>query len=213
MSIHKKELERMFSCVARLWKENVGTLGEIDSRYGDGDHGFTMGKIAALVEKRVAAWDEEPPKEFIEELSVGILGIGGGSAGPLYGTMVEGLSLPLAEATAVVDAPLLKEMLAASRDALYDITKARCGDKTMMDALIPAVQAALDAPDDVGQVLAAAAKGAAAGAEDTKDMVSKFGRARSYGQQTLGTKDAGAVSTALFFEGLARGFSESELMD
>jgi len=76
-----------------------------------------------------------------------------------------------------------------------------------MDALIPAAEAAALASDDPGAILSAAAQAAAEGAAATRDQVSKFGRARSYGQQTLGTEDAGALSTALFFQGLAQGFA------
>src|SRR5699024_11993946 len=75
---------------------------------------------------------------------------------------------------------------------------------SMMDALIPATEAiaAYDGADEAG-LLAAAAAAAAAGAENSRNFVSKFGRAKSYGEQTIGTPDAGAVSMAYFFRGLA----------
>ena len=82
---------------------------------------------------------------------------------------------------------------------------AKVGDKTMMDALIPASEAiaAYDGSDEQ-ELFAAAAEAAAKGAEATKQFVSKFGRAKSYGTQTIGTPDAGATSMACFFQGLAR---------
>ena len=79
------------------------------------------------------------------------------------------------------------------------------GDKTMMDALIPAVEAAQNAKDDVMAVLEAAKEAAARGAKESEQYVSKYGRARSYKEKTIGTPDAGAVSTSLFFAGLCDG--------
>ena len=124
------------------------------------------------------------------------------TAGPLYGTLIGGLAEPLGE-EAQIDGALLKKMLAGSLSSMEDITTAKVGDKTMMDALIPAVEAALAAPDEVKAVLDAAALAAADGAKASEGFVSKFGRARSYKEQTIGTPDAGAVSTALFFAGMA----------
>jgi dihydroxyacetone kinase-like protein len=128
--------------------------------------------------------------------------------------LIEGLGAPLSEAPlsgeAEIDAKTLKAMLAGSRDALFEVTKARRGDKTMMDAVIPAAEAAeAKDTDDIPSILAAAAKAGREGAESTTGMVSKFGRARSYGDATLGTKDAGALSAALFFEGLAAGLKKN----
>ena len=95
-------------------------------------------------------------------------------------------------------------MFAHALEALEDISGAKVGDKTMMDALIPATEAveAYEGGDEAG-LFAAAAAAAAEGAENSKNFVSKFGRAKSYGEQTIGTPDAGAVSMACFFRGLA----------
>ena len=102
----------------------------------------------------------------------------------------------------------VKKMLAASLEAMEDITTAKVGDKTMMDALIPAVEAAAQAEGDVPDVLKAAMEAAAQGAKKSEEFVSKFGRAKSYKEQTIGTPDAGAMSTALFFKGLWNGLTE-----
>lgn len=75
----------------------------------------------------------------------------------------------------------------------------------MMDALIPAVDAAQKADNDIMAILEAAKAAAAQGAKDSEQYVSKYGRARSYKEQTIGTPDAGAVSTSLFFAGLCDG--------
>lgn len=206
MLLTQQRLSTMMFRVAALWQANVDEFSAIDSRFGDGDHGVTIGKIANCLTAGVDGWGGKSIKEFLGDLGRAIMAVGGGSAGPLYGTLVGDLAEPLADETEI-DGAMLKRMLAAGRDGLFAITKARTGDKTMMDALIPAVDAALAAPDDPAAILAAAAAAAVAGAEATGGYVSRFGRARSYGEKTLGTKDAGACSTALLFQGLHEGFS------
>lgn len=129
----------------------------------------------------------------------------GGSAGPLYGALISGLGVLLEEDENELDEGGLRRMFAGILQELGDITTAKVGDKTMMDALIPAVEAAQSAEGDIRAILTAAADAAQAGAKASEDFVAKFGRARSYKEQTIGTPDAGAVSASLFIRGLAEG--------
>ena len=204
MLLSKAEITKMLRKAAQVWNENKDYLSEIDSRFGDGDHGVAIGKIAGLIEKSLDGWDDDDVETFLEDLGDNTMEIGGGSAGPLYGTMIGGLSGPL-EGNKPIDAGTLKEMFTECLSAMEDITNAGVGDKTMMDALIPASQAiaAYSGSDEAG-LFDAAAQAALQGAEASKQFVSKFGRAKSYGEQTIGTPDAGAASMAYFFQGLAR---------
>lgn len=204
MLLTKPEIIQMFKKIAQLWNENKEYLSQIDSRFGDGDHGITIGKIASLMEKSIEGWEDDDMETFIEDLGDNTMEIGGGSAGPLYGTMIGGLSGPL-EGNKPIDAKILKEMFTECLSAMEDITTAGIGDKTMMDALIPAVDAAQKAQDDIMAILEAAKEAAVRGAKESEQYVSKYGRARSYKEQTIGTPDAGAVSTSLFFAGLCDG--------
>lgn len=204
MLLAKQEIIQMFKKIAQLWNENKDYLSQIDSRFGDGDHGITIAKIAGLMEKSIEGWEDDDLETFIEELGDNTMEIGGGSAGPLYGTLIGGLSGPL-EGNKPIDAKILKEMFTECQSAMEDITTAGIGDKTMMDALIPAVDAAQKADNDIMAILEAAKAAAAQGAKDSEQYVSKYGRARSYKEQTIGTPDAGAVSTSLFFAGLCDG--------
>lgn len=204
MLLAKPEVIQMFKKIALLWNENKDYLSQIDSRFGDGDHGITIGKIASLMEKSIEGWEDDDMETFIEDLGDNTMEIGGGSAGPLYGTMIGGLSGPL-EGNKPIDAKILKEMFTECLSAMEDITTAGIGDKTMMDALIPAVDAAQKAQDDIMAILEAAKEAAVRGAKESEQYVSKYGRARSYKEQTIGTPDAGAVSTSLFFAGLCDG--------
>ena len=105
-----------------------------------------------------------------------------------------------------IDVPGLQAVFAQALEELNDMSGAKVGDKTMMDAIIPASEAIADyAGGDERGLFEAAAQAAAQGAEATRQFVSKFGRAKSYGTQTIGTPDAGAVSAAYFFRGLAQG--------
>ena len=205
MTIDRTGVAAMLTSAANLLAENADRLSEIDSRFGDGDHGITMGKIAKLLLERVPQWGDESIKDFLDDLGTAIMEVKGGSAGPLYGTMIGGLGVELGDDENELDGDGVKRMFAGCLSEMEDITTAKVGDKTMMDALIPAVEAVQAAQGEPADLLKAAAEAAEAGAKASEGFVSKFGRARSYKEQTIGTPDAGAVSTSLFIKGLAQG--------
>ena len=177
-------------------------LSDIDARFGDADHGLTMSKIAGAVSAAVEA-SEGGVKSMLDDAAMAVMELNGGSAVPLWNTWLDGMQ-ECAPDGGEIDVPGLKAVFSGALEALEDISGAKVGDKTMMDALIPATEAvgAYEGSDEAG-LFAAAAAAAAEGAENSKNFVSKFGRAKSYGEQTIGTPDAGAVSMACFFRGLA----------
>ena len=201
----KEVVARKMVNAAAALRAQTGLFGEIDSRFGDGDHGFTMGKIADLIDLHVAGWGDESFSGFFSKIGFAITEVRGGSAGPLYGTMIGGMGECLTQTQTTISAATLKSMFASSLSEMRGITTAKVGDKTMMDALIPAVEAAQAAPDDVDAILAAVSEAALSGAKASENFVSKFGRARSYKEQTIGTPDAGAVSVAVFLSAFAKG--------
>ena len=178
-------------------------LTEIDSRFGDADHGLTMAKIAGAIAQAVEE-SEGGIRAMLDDAAMAVMVLNGGSAVPLWNTWLDGLQEEAPEGDQV-DVPGLKAMFAHALEALSDISGAKVGDKTMMDALIPASRAIAEyeGADEEG-LFAAAARAAGEGAEATKNYVSKFGRAKSYGEKTIGTPDAGAVSMACFFQGMAQ---------
>lgn len=204
MTIDRTGIAAMLTSSANLLAAHTDRLSEIDSRFGDGDHGVTIGKIAKLLLERVPQWDDESIKDFLDDLGMSIMEVKGGSAGPLYGTMISGLAAELEDDETELDADGIKRMFSGCLSEMEDITDAKVGDKTMMDALIPAAEAAKAAQGTPADILNAA-DAAEAGAKASEGFASKYGRARSYKEQTIGTPDAGAVSTALFFRGLAQG--------
>ena len=178
-------------------------LTEIDSRFGDADHGLTMSKIAKAV-SAAAGESEGGIQAMLDDAAMAVMVLNGGSAVPLCNTWLDGLQEEAPEGNEI-DTAGIQAIFAKALKALSDMSGAKVGDKTMMDALIPASQAiaAYSGSDEAG-LFDAAAQAALQGAEASKQFVSKFGRAKSYGEQTIGTPDAGAASMAYFFQGLAR---------
>lgn len=178
-------------------------LTEIDSRFGDADHGLTMTKIAGAIAAAVDA-SEGGIQSMLDDAAMAVMVLNGGSAVPLWNTWLDGMQ-EAAPAGGEIDVAGIQAVFACALEALDEMSGAKVGDKTMMDALIPASEAiAAYAGSDEGELFAAAAKAAAEGAENSKNFVSKFGRAKSYGAKTIGTPDAGATSMAYFFQGLAQ---------
>ena len=178
-------------------------LTEIDSRFGDADHGLTMSKIAKAI-SAAAGESEGGIQAMLDDAAMAVMVLNGGSAVPLWNTWLDGLQEEAPEGNEI-DTAGIQAIFAKALKALSDMSGAKVGDKTMMDALIPASQAiaAYSGSDEAGP-FDAAAQAALQGAEASKQFVSKFGRAKSYGEQTIGTPDAGAASMAYFFQGLAR---------
>ena len=189
------------ACAAVLSAE--AELTEIDSRFGDADHGLTMAKIAKAISGAVDQ-PEGGIRSMLDGAATAVMALNGGSAVPLWNTWLDGMQEAAPEGDEI-DVAGLQAVFAQALEELSDMSGAKVGDKTMMDALIPASRAvAAYGGDDENELFAAAAKAAMEGAEATRGFVSKFGRAKSYGEKTLGTPDAGAMSMAYFFQGLAQ---------
>jgi dihydroxyacetone kinase-like protein len=128
------------------------------------------------------------------------------------GSLFMGMVDPVGEATEI-DSERLASMFAGGLAKLRAVSKAEVGDKTMLDALVPAVealQAAAAVGDSLAAALAAAATAAQTGAENTKNYRARFGKARNLGDRSLGHQDPGAASITLLFRGLADGAASLE---
>ncbi len=200
--ITKDELAARLKNACAEVRAAEGELTEIDSHFGDADHGLTMVKIANAIEGAVDEADGGI-QEMLDDVAMAVMVLNGGSAVPLWNTWLDGLQEEAPEADAA-DAAQLKAMFANALEELSDMSGAAVGDKTMMDAFIPACEAIAACEGDEAALFEAAAVAAEEGAENSKNFPSKFGRAKSYGDKTIGTPDAGAVSMARFFRGLAK---------
>ena len=201
------EMAAMLRGAAAQIRDNHELLGKLDSVGGDGDHGTTMVRAMANLEKAVDAASGKDLKTLLYDVGWGILGVDGGATGPLLGMFFMGMS-EAAEGRETLDALGLTDAFEAGVAGVRAQTKAQPGDKTMVDALVPAVMAASSATESGEDILSAlrhAADAAAAGAAATKDMQARFGRARNIKELSIGTPDAGATSVSLIFAGFLKG--------
>ncbi len=175
-------------------------LTRLDRDIGDGDHGENMHRGFQAVLAKLDADPDLAPGAALKLVAMTLMSTVGGAYGPLYGTAFLRASTALGDADAI-GPDAVAAALAAARDGVQARGKAVAGDKTMVDALIPAVAAAQG--DSVAQVLRAAASAAEQGAEDTIPLVARKGRASYLGERSAGHKDPGATSTAVILNALA----------
>jgi len=208
-TIGYQEVARMILAAAEKIRANHETLSKLDSATGDGDHGTSMVRTAAAMENGIQGDETRDLKNVLHGIGWSVMGVDGGSTGPLFGSLLMGMSEGVGEADAI-DCAAVAAMFEAGLAKVRKLTKAQVGDKTMMDALVPAVEALRKAAGEkatIGDALDRAAAAAAAGAEATADMQAKFGRARNLGERTVGHVDPGATSMSYIFQGFAAGIS------
>ena len=197
----------MLNAAANKIRVNCDQLSKLDSAIGHGAHGTTIARAMGIVEKAVQETDKKEIKALLNDVGWAVMGVDGGATGPLLGSFLMGLSDGIA-GQASLDCEAMAAMFEAGLSSVQNQTKARVGDKTMMDALIPAVKAFRDASKagkSIKQALQDAAEAAKRGALATKDFKARFGRAKNLGDRTLGFQDPGATSISLLFQGFFEG--------
>lgn len=188
----------------RVVQENRDYLSEIDGAIGDGDHGINMSKGFALCEKEILTRDIG----FSEGLCVlgdVLFNHIGGSMGPIYGLLFAEMGAHTRNMERI-DGPSFHSMLQSGIGALLEIITAEVGDKTLMDALVPAASAfemALEQGGSFSVALDAMQQAAIRGKEETKGMIAKHGRASRLGERSRGVIDAGAASCSLILSAMA----------
>ncbi len=197
-------IDRMIEAIA----ENKQYLSDIDGAIGDGDHGINMNKGFALTRE---ALDREPG-----DLSHGLLTLSkilmmriGGSMGPLYGKLFKTMGKAF-QGHEVIDAALFRDALEKVREAMAVLTPAKPGDKTLVDALYPAIDAftqAVDSGGGFGGALLVMKTAAGEGRDATREMVARLGRSSRLGERSRGVIDAGAASCALLLGVMADGIT------
>lgn len=187
-------------------------LTQLDAAIGDGDHGTNMTRGFNAVQKALAGQDASlSPGQLLTLAGKTLVSTVGGASGPLWGTALRraGRSLGKAEE---VDGPAMLAALDAGVDGVVEIGAATPGDKTMLDALQPAVDAlrrGLDSGVPFDVALASAAEAAEEGARATVPMQARKGRASYLGERSIGHQDPGATSVALVMRALERAVAAS----
>jgi len=204
-TIGQHELSQIFQSAAARIRERHAVLSELDSASGDGDHGATMLRIADQLGGALPPGESAEPKAILHDAGWRILSVDGGASSSLYGTFFLGMA-EAPECACPLDCPAMAAAFEAGLAGVSKQTRARPGDKTLMDALVPAIaslRAGADTGKSVGEAMQDAAEAARAGAESTSALTARFGRAKFLGEKTRGHQDPGALSMALLFEGFS----------
>ena len=198
-------MDRMIEAI----QENKQYLSDIDGAIGDGDHGINMNKGFSMTRE---ALDKEPG-----DFAHGLLTLAkilmmriGGSMGPLYGKIFKTMGLTFA-GHEEIDADLFGDALKGIKDGMSVLSAAKVGDKTLVDALYPAIDAFDKSSlqgDDFKTALLSMKSAAEEGRDATENMVAQIGRSSRLGERSKGVIDAGAASCALLLGIMADGIVE-----
>lgn len=191
-------LAEMVAAVARRVGEGRERLNRLDAKLGDGDHGTSISAAFALAVEQIAVLDQPEPAEIWLATAKALMNGMGGASGALFGTLFLKGVAPARGKGALTKLDV-EAMWRAGLDGVKARGKAGVGDKTMVDALQPAVDA-FAASDDFSGAWPAAAEAARAGAEASAAMIARQGRAKFLGERSIGHQDAGATTIALMFE-------------
>ena len=190
---------------------NGAYLSEIDGATGDGDHGINMTKGVRRTKEKLGEEKVTVP-QGLDMLGQVLLAEIGGAMGPLYGSFFIDMGTACGDASAI-DKEVFGKMLKAGAAAMQDLGGAKVGDKTMMDALVPAVEEydkAVAAGASFSEALTRMTGAAEKGKEATRGMVAKLGRASRLGERSRGILDAGAVSCSLILKTFADTLQSTE---
>jgi dihydroxyacetone kinase-like protein len=201
VTITHEAIEDWMKRFAAEMAENRAYLTKLDGAIGDGDHGTNMDRGMKKVLEKLEASEGDDIGASLKAVGMALVSSVGGAAGPLYGT----LFLQMGQATAGksdLDLPGFTAALDAGVQGVIKRGKAEPGDKTMLDALGPALEVLRDAGDDadVAGALGRAAEAAREGMESTVPMVARKGRASYLGERSAGHQDPGATSSQLLLK-------------
>ena len=186
---------------------NRAYLSEIDGLIGDGDHGINMSKgfMGCGIRMDALGRSANDLSKAFEQLSLALMDDIGGSMGPLYGSFFLGFAKTLGSHTQM-DAVLFGEALGAAVANVQEMGNAQVGDKTLIDAIVPALaayRASIDSGANFSQCLQAMSEAAATGRDSTKDLQARIGRSARLGARSIGVLDAGATSSCLILQSIS----------
>ncbi|MCP5099272.1 MAG: dihydroxyacetone kinase subunit L [Chloroflexi bacterium] len=198
-SLNGRSWVTIIQAMSNAITEACDQLTAMDSEVGDGDHGVNMTAAMQAAATQVSQLVDPTPDQVLKTAGTAVLNEMGGASGVVFGSFFRGgsravkgkSSLGLAEVAVMMNAGLAE---------VQKRGKAQPGDKTMVDALAAAataVQLGLDNQLTLTEAITNAAAQATIGAEDTRNMVAQFGRAKFLGERSIGHQDAGATSIAI----------------
>jgi dihydroxyacetone kinase-like protein len=205
MAVGTPEVLQWLQVLQQVYSENRQLLTELDSAIGDADHGINMDRGFSAVKAELAAHPPSEIRSVFESVATALIRHVGGAAGPLYGTFFLRAAAACAGKTEIQAADVVA-LFQAGIEGVRQRGKAAAGDKTMLDALLPALDAMRKAFDNGGTLallLDAAAAAAQAGMLATIPMQARKGRASYLGPRSIGHQDPGATSSYLLLQAAA----------
>lgn len=204
MADKSKLLEILDRIIADI-EENKMYLTELDNVIGDGDHGINLDRGFRSVKEARASYEDMEIDAILKDVGKRLMSVVGGSSGPLYGTAYRKAGVYLKGKTEITMDDFLG-MLDTAIANIQKLGKAVRGEKTMLDSMIPALEAmkaSYEENKDAKAALAAGVKAAEEGIEYTKTIIATKGRASYLGERSLGHQDPGATSFTLMLKAVA----------
>lgn len=199
MSISGLQLISILNKISNVIEENKNYLSELDAAIGDGDHGINMNKGFNAVKEKLRGDNGNDIGDILKKTGMALVSNVGGASGPLYGTAFMKAAVEV-NGKADLDIEDFIKILEAALGGVKMRGKAERGEKTMIDAIAPAIDAmkeALKAGLKPIDILKASKDAAIQGVEYTKSIIATKGRASYLGQRSIGHQDAGATSSYL----------------
>ncbi len=199
------DVERVVRTIADTIMENETYFGELDAVVGDGDFGYSLARGFEIVLRDWDSYDRTDPGVFLTKVAMAVSARIGGTSGPIWGTALLRMGTTL-KGNAEFGPDDVVRGLRASIDGIKARGKAELGEKTLLDALVPAVdtlEEQLNQGATAADAVTAMAQTARQAAEDTAKLQAMRGRASYTGERSIGSVDAGAMAIAVLAEKLA----------
>jgi phosphoenolpyruvate---glycerone phosphotransferase subunit DhaL len=200
-SLNPSQVKELLAKTLSNWVAERDRLNELDQALGDGDHGSTISRGAQAAIDCLQTGNFSSVNQVFAAVGRAMMTSMGGASGMLFGLFFR--SAEKMPASEILDLGTLNALFDRGLEDLQARTKAQPGDKTMFDALIPALTSLRESQGDLSVALDQAASSATQGAQKSAELIPKFGRAKTLGERARGTPDPGATSVAIFFTGLA----------
>lgn len=200
--IERSDIIAWLNQLTKVYQDNRQYLTDLDSPIGDADHGINMVRGFEKVQEKLPEFEDKPLDQLLKQVGMTLVGTVGGSSGPLYGTLfIKGAAA--AKDADALDLTVLVQFFEDGTDGVVSRGKAQLEDKTMVDALVPAVEALKQAAEDgkpLIEAMEAAANAAKEGMEATTPLQARKGRASYLGERSIGHQDPGATSAYLMIQ-------------
>ena len=205
MAVNRQDVLRWLDASQKVFAENRQQLTDLDAAIGDGDFGISLDRGFTAVQAELSANPPADLRSVFQNVATVLIRTMGGTSGPLLGTFFLRAGAACAGKSELAPGDVVA-LFQAGVEGIQQRGKAALGDKTMLDALLPAVEAmrgALEAGNDVAEMVERGAAAAEAGVQATKTMQARKGRGSYLGERSIGHQDAGATGAHLLLKAAA----------